>query len=78
MLSFQGNVNFARKKDTAACRLHIVGVGTTAAQGLVAEEDGAQLLLITTKTNCGGTAEEDVAVRMKHFSLLFVRVVHCL
>ena len=74
----QGNVNFARKKDTAACHLHIVGVGTTAAQGLVAEKNGALLLLTTTKTNCGGTAEEEVAVRMKQFYLLFVRVVHCL
>ena len=56
-------VSNALQLDTAAFRSFIAGVAITAAQELVAEEDGAQLLLTTTKTNCGGTAEEEIAVR---------------
>jgi len=56
-------VSNALQLDTAAFRSFIAGVAITAAQELVAEEDGAQLLLTTTKTNFGGTAEEEIAVR---------------
>ena len=56
-------VSNALQLDTAAFRSFIAGVAITAGQELVAEEDGAQLLLITTKTNRRGTAEEEIAVR---------------
>ena len=47
------------------CRSDIAGVDTMVAQEHDAEGDGAQSLLTTTKTNCGDTAGEEGAVRIK-------------
>lgn len=54
-------------------RSGIAGDGTAVAQGIDAEEDGAQLLLTTPETDSGGGAGEAQDVSFKFMSLRFSR-----
>ena len=57
-------------------RSGIAGDGTAVAQGIDAEEDGAQLLLTTPETDSGGGAGEAQDVSLKFYDFTFFALVH--